>query len=317
MAEQPSFRSIPKVELHLHLGGSYPLDYLFSIATAEQKQELEKNLAAISRKVDYHEVFAAFNVIAQIVNTEEKAKDGIEALCRELAEDGIVYAEIRTGLKDLGNGAESYLQTVLRGLQNSENFQSRLLLSLKRASSLAEAKLTVDLALKYKDRGVVGIDITGNSTIGRLEAIIPELKRAKEGGLFLTIHMGEAPGELDQIEILESLNPDRIGHAVFLTPEAKDWILTHRVPIEVCPTSSVLVQMVEKYQDHPGLLYSAQGHPIVICTDDPLIFQNSLSSEFQTLRESGLSHEQLHQIAASSFDYAFLSQEEKLLLRKN
>ena len=65
MAEQPSFRSIPKVELHLHLGGSYPLDYLFSIATTEQKEELEKNLAAISQKVDYHEVVAAFNVIAQ------------------------------------------------------------------------------------------------------------------------------------------------------------------------------------------------------------------------------------------------------------
>lgn len=178
MAEQPSFRSIPKVELHLHLGGSYPLDYLFSIATAEQKQELEKNLAAISQKVDYHEVFAAFNVI------------------------------------------------------------------------------------------------------------------------------------------LESLSPDRIGHAVFLTPEAKAWILTHRVPIEVCPTSSVLVQMVEKYQDHPGLQYLMQGHPIIICTDDPLIFQNSLSSEFQTLSESGLTHEQLHQVAASSFDHAFLSKGEKQKLKK-
>ncbi len=310
----PYFQEIPKAELHLHLGGSYPLNYLLTIASDAQKEALLKNLESISRKIDYHEGFKVFGLIAEIVNTDEKIEQGIRALCQELKEDGVIYVEVRTGLKDLGSGIEGYLQTVLRGMRQeaSERFHARLLLSLKRASSAALARSTVDLAIKYKDLGVVGIDVSGDSTLGQIGAIVPELIRAKEAGLFLTVHMGESAKEQGQKEILEVLRPHRIGHGVHLNPDAAGWILENRVPIEICPTSSVLVQMVDDYSAHPGLLYYLQGHPIVICTDDPLLFQHSLSQELCALSEyTFLNFDQLRQIVKKSLDHAFLSEEEK------
>lgn len=311
------FQAMPKVELHLHLGGSYPLDYLLTIATETQKAALVKNLDLISNGVDYHDGFRVFPLISQIVNTDEKVEKGTEALCRFLEEDGIVYAEIRTGLKNLGSGLEGYLQSVLKGIQTgtSDRFRARLLLSLQRSSSLSQAQATVDLALKYQDQGVVGIDLSGDSTFGQVETILPELKRAKEAGLFLTVHLGESAEEQGQLQILQELQPHRIGHGVFLTAEALKWILKNDIPIEVCPTSSVLVKMIERYEQHPALQYQAQGHPIVICTDDPLIFQNSLSSELTVLSEKTLlSYEQLQAIAKNAVQHAFLSQEEKQFL---
>ena len=315
--ELERFQQLPKAELHLHLGGSYPLDYLLTIATNSQKDALLKNLDLIAKRVDYHEGFQVFSLIGQIVNTEEKVEKGTEALCHALAKDGVVYVEIRTGLKDLRDGLEGYLQAVLKGIQKgtSDRLQARLLLSLQRASSGPQAKATVDLALKYRDQGVVGIDLSGDSTLGQVETILPELKRAKEAGLFLTLHLGESAKEQGQRQILEELQPHRIGHGVFLENDALDWILENRIPIEVCPTSSVLVKMIDKYDAHPGLRYYAQGHPIVICTDDPLIFQNSLSSELSILSETtSLSFEQLQAISRQALNHAFLSHEEKQFL---
>lgn len=310
----PFFQEIPKAELHLHLGGSYPLDYLLTVASEPQQKALLEYLSSISQKVDYHEAFNVFTLIGQIVNDDKKVEKGAAALCQSLEKDGVTYAEIRTGLKDLGSGLEGYLQSVLRGIEQAHSSQLhvRLLLSLKRTSSLVLAKSTVDLAIKYRDRGVVGIDVSGDSTLGQIDTILPELKRAKEAGLFLTVHMGESKKEEEQRKTLEELKPHRIGHGVHLTRDALDWIFENSIPIEICPTSSVLVQMVDDYSAHPGLGYYLRGHPVIICTDDPLIFQKSLSQEFLSLSEKTfLNFNQLQQIARKAFDHAFLSEEEK------
>jgi adenosine deaminase len=302
------FCEMPKAELHLHLGGAFPLDFLLEIATPSQQQKLTENLNLISKGVSYNDIFQVFKIVSQIVNSDEKIEAGTYALCQSLENDGVVYAEIRTGLKDFGNGFEGYLQSVLNGLKKgcSDKFQGKLLLSLQRSSTLDVAKKTVDLALKYKDSGIIGLDISGDSTTGDIETINSELLRAKSNGLFLTVHMGEAPNEKNQIEILQSLKPDRIGHGVFLSQDALNWILENKVPLEVCLTSSVLVQMTNDYVEHPGLQYYKEGHPIVICTDDPLIFRTSLSNELQILYNvSSFNLDEVKDIARASFKYAF------------
>jgi len=224
-----------------------------------------------------------------------------------LSPNQVTYAEIRTGLKNLGHGYEAYLNAVLDGIKQS-TFRAALLLSLQRNSSPEIAKLTVDLALKYRTSGVVGIDISGDSSIGQIERIIPELLRAKEGGLSIVLHMGESPNEIDQLSLLETLHPNRIGHGVHLSEEARKWMKQHRTPLEICLTSSVLVQMIDRPDSHPGISYFQQGYPIVLCTDDPLLFSTTLSQEFLIAHQLGFSLDELTQIAQNSFLYALSPQ---------
>lgn len=311
------YRNIPKAELHLHLGGSYPLDYVLSLATPAQKEALEKGLKKIAEGIPYNDCFFIFGLISQIVNTEERVEKGTEALCRAMKEDGIVYAEIRTGIKDLGQGQEKYLQAVLRGIEReiSDTFHVRLLLSLQRSSSIDYVKKTIDLALRYRDKGIVGLDISGDSTVGQIESLVPELMRAKENGLFLTLHIGESPLEKNQRWVLEELKPHRIGHGVHLDPAALEWVLQNKVPIEVCLSSSKCVQMIGPKDEHPGFSHYLKEHPIAICTDDPLLFSTTLSDEFALL-ENSLPMEKIKELARSAMDYAFLSEEEKHHLRE-
>lgn len=301
------FQRLPKAELHLHLGGSFPKEYLFSIATTEQQEELEKGLSLIAKGVDYSAAFPVFQVIAQIVNTEEKVQRGVESLCASLREDNICYVEIRTGLRDLGQGCEEYLKAVLAGIEASacKGFKANLILSLQRSSSMTAVQKTIDLALKYQNRGVVGIDISGDSTIGQIDRIMPQLIQAKEAGLSYVVHMGEVPNEADQMLLLTMLEPKRIGHGVYLSKEAKEWILSHQIPIEVCLTSSVLVKMINHYEQHPGIEFFQLGHPIVLCTDDPLLFSITMSKEVLYAHEfCRLTDEDLRQIIENAFYYA-------------
>lgn len=306
----PFFHDLPKAELHLHLGGAYPKSYLFSLATEEQKEKLERALSSVANRVSYKEVFTVFEIVRQLVDTEIKVQRGVEALCRELKRDNVVYVEIRTGLKDLSHGAEAYLQAVLAGIEaeKANRFTAKVLLSLQRNSSLESARKTIDLAIKYQSRGVAGIDLSGDSTVGDVMTIREELERAKNAGLPFIVHIGEDPREKDQLFLLETLQPDRIGHGVHLTHQAKEWILNKKIPLEVCLTSSVLVQMIDDLEEHPGIAMLRLGHPVVFCTDDPLLFSVTLSDElFRAYRFGGLSLEEISEANRMAFEYALKS----------
>ena len=303
-----TMKEIPKAELHLHLGGSYPLEYVLSIASEDQREKLNSGLEKISQGVDYSSVFGIFPLVSQIVNTEEKIEKGTEALCKWLAADGVTYVEIRTGLKNLGKGYEEYLLSVLRGMStcSSQGVTAKLLLSLQRASTPDIAKVTVDLAIKYKKEGIVGLDLSGDSTLGNLKQIISQFKRAKNNGLHLSLHLGESPKETKQEKLLKLLKPERVGHGVHLSKNAKKWIIKKRIPLEVCLSSSQQVNMVQNYTEHPGFEFYKMGHPITLCTDDPLIFGSSLSNEYELFQKgSGLSDNEMAELARESFRYSF------------
>lgn len=309
----------PKAELHSHYSGAVPLWYLESIiddqVTLDEYKLLVQGLHKLKSGVDYHDAFKYFSHIYKILNTYEKVENGLIAIAEEYLQDNVIYLELRTGLKDLGKGIEEYLQALLRGIKRCpSDITIKLMLSLRRDTSAADAQKIVDLAIRYKEHGVVGIDVSGDSTLIGTENIIPAIRRAKMEGIFLSLHIGESAEEIDtpdkevaQAELLELVQPERIGHGVFLSEQSVSWLLQHPdIPIEVCPSSSVLAGMVDHHSNHPGLLYHlAHEHPVVVGTDDPLLFQTTLTNEYLKLIEVGFDLDQIKQMIANSFQFAF------------
>lgn len=281
-----NLKAMEKVELHLHIGGAWPLSFLKEIAHPKDFQDLCEMINQFDQGVNYHEAFRIFNLIGKIMNSNERIEQGVAALCEELILDHVVYAELRTGLKDLGTGLEGYLQSVLKGIQvgsDDKNLKVGLILSLRRDTKTAVANQTIDLAIRYYNQGVVGIDISGDSTLGNGgHEIWPALMRAKEAGLPITLHIGESLEETPERQMFEllTLQPKRIGHGVHLCEAAQNWIQEHQTLVELCLTSALKTGMIQHPSEHPGLKLLLQGHPVAICTDDPLIFNTSLSEEY-------------------------------------
>jgi adenosine deaminase len=94
--------------------------------------------------------------------------------------------------------------------------KTNLILSIDRRNDLPTALHVVDLALKYRSKGVVGIDLCGDPAVGEVSIFQPAFEKAKTHGLKITIHFAEAPQSSTSKELwtLLSYQPDRIGHVI-------------------------------------------------------------------------------------------------------
>lgn len=287
-----NIKKIPKADLHIHLGGAYPLSYLKELANTD---ELENMLSRINQGIAYKDVFYTFDLVRKIVDTEEKIKNGIKSLLNELKEDNVIYAEIRFRLKDFGNGKESYLVNILETIDGTI---ANPILSLRRDSSINE----VNDILTYSKKYGIGVDISGNENKGELSVIhVPSL----------TIHIGET--EQDCYEQLKQMNPRRVAHAVKINEQTKNLLYENNTHIEICLTSNIKTKLA-KYSNHPVREYHNRN--ISICTDDPLIFQTNLTKELELYREMcNATDEDLLAVTLNAVNSSFTNKEEKKRLR--
>jgi len=295
----------PKDDLHIHLGGAWPLDFLEKVAEGKDLIALNRFKERIATGIDYSDVFEIFPILGRIVNSNELISQGAFALCQKFHEDNVTYAEVRTGLKKLDGTLEDYLQSVIKGLEKGCRYYSTttpIILSIRRDDSLEHAKETIELALKYRD-SICGIDISGDSTKGNLEDLTEAIELAKEQGLPFVLHLGESDkeGAERQLKELQLLEPKRVGHGVHLGPEALNYIKENQIPLEICLTSAQLANMISDNQEHPGLELHRQNHPVCFSTDDPTVFSTTLSEELYKLaRLLNLSMEAIQNLLENS-----------------
>jgi len=115
-------------------------------------------------------------------------------------------------------------------------------------------------------------------------------RKAKCSSLRLKAHVGEYGTADDVMEAVEELGLDEVHHgiAVAKSPQIMRWLARHKVQLNVCPTSNLMLGLVDGYNRHPiRELYDA-GIPVTVNTDDMLIFNSSVSQEYMKLFDSGL-----------------------------
>ena len=138
-------------------------------------------------------------------------------------------------------------------------------------------------------------------------------QRARELGFRLTIHSGEALGPASMWTVLKLIKPDRIGHGVrcIEDPSLVNHLKVHKIPLEICLTSNVLLGLCKSYSNHPiGQLVEA-GVDVSINTDDPGFFNTSLSQEIDLAHSAGVSKPQMIDVLRNGFKHAFLDVQRK------
>ena len=164
---------------------------------------------------------------------------------------------------------------------------------------------SVDLAIKYKNSGIVGLDWCGNPEIGLFKPFIPVFQKGRDAGLKSTIHFGEVEEHENVKDIIE-FRADRVGHATVLSDEAITTLLKNPIPIEICFTSNLLCKTITEAELHHFDSFYCSDYPVILCTDDKGVFGSELSNEyFQVAKTFNLSEEQVSNLAKHSFNYIF------------
>lgn len=126
--------------------------------------------------------------------------------------------------------------------------RTKLILSVDRKHDASEVAETVDLAIRFRNRGVVGVDLCGNPARGiDVEMLRREFDRAKEAGLKLTIHFAEIPASASQVELagLLAMGPERLGHIIHVPEDVREEIGRRKVGLEMCLSCNVHAKLTE------------------------------------------------------------------------
>ncbi len=177
--------------------------------------------------------------------------------------------------------------------------------------SMAINKTMVELAIMIPD--VVAIDIAGDESAQPLSEFIDLLLMVKAAGKYITVHAGET--QSTDLQLCFELGIDRIGHATKLI-DYPDLLVKCRIPLEINVTSNVRTQAVLNYRGHPVRKYYDMGLIVTISTDDPGIFDITLSTEYITLYDNGFTLEELKRIAYNGIHALFADPSIKDTLRE-
>ena len=321
--------SMPKVELHTHVEGAVRPETILDIAEQHQLPLPADTASALKEKIGmrpgedllaFLKKFDHFRFVFDQPSTLERlAYECIEDNARE----NIGYTELRINpRKNLQKvSIDEVLDSVLKGMKQASSdlgVESRLIVSINRSYPVESAMDIARAAVARKDQGVVGLDLAGDEVHHPASKFKEVFAYARENGLHVTIHAGEAVGPESIRQAIEDCGAQRIGHGVRLQedPKLEAEVRQKGVVLEMCPTSNQLLNVTPDLKQYPLKRYHHQGIAVTINTDDRHIFDVTLASEFTTLaRETGMSLQELQQVALNGVEAAFLPAAEKAELR--
>jgi adenosine deaminase len=305
--------AMPKVELHVHLEGSIRPETLLKLArrhTIALPADTVEALRAWYTFTDFAHFVQVYVAISQCLRTA----DDIELVAREFlagqAAQRIRYSEVTY---------TPYTHYVQKGLPFAEQ-----LAALNRARAWAAAELGVtmgivldiarempgqdspivaDWAISAMGDGVVALGLGGSERGNPPEKHRAAFKRARAAGLPSVPHAGEIEGPSSIWGALRALDAVRLGHGVRCLddPALVDELRARQIPLEVCPTSNVCLGVAPSLADHPLPKLIEQGLYVTINSDDPPMFNTTLTNEYlASARAFGFGARQIEQLALNA-----------------
>lgn len=289
--------SYPKIELHVHLEGTVRPQTLLEIARRNGyplPADTVEGLRALYEYRDLAHFIEVFMLTSGALQREEDFRQIVVEYAEEAVSHGAVYLEAIFSL-GLWRGLDSdvVFTGVCDGAEEArERFgiEIRVTPDIARVYTLDEALLTARYAIKYRDRGVVGIGLGGPEVGNPPEPYAPAFALARSEGLASVPHAGEHVGPESVRGALEALGASRIRHGIRAIddPALLQELAERRVVLDVCPISNVRTRAVPSLAGHPLPRLVAAGAVCSLSTDDPAMFGTDLSGEYDAATSLGL-----------------------------
>jgi aminodeoxyfutalosine deaminase len=288
----------PKIELHVHLEGAIRPATLLEIARRNRQPlpaDTVEGLQELYEFTDFDDFIRVWLLTTNCLRTAEDFRQVVVDYAAEAAGHGAVYLE----------GIFSPSERVQRGVAWPEIFTGYTEGAVEAYQRHGVAvRLTPDLyrtldpdlavecarwAVRYADRGVVGLGLGGMEAACPAAEYAEAFKVAVDGGLALVPHAGEAAGP-DSIREILSFQPARIRHGIRAVedPGLLAEIVDRGLVLDVCPTSNLRTRVVGSLAEHPLPRLRAAGVPCSISTDDPAMFGTDLGAEHAIAAQLGV-----------------------------
>jgi adenosine deaminase len=341
MSDRPTLDMLvraPKVVLHDHLDGGLRPQTVVDLAAdagygglpTNDAGELTRWFTRSEARSSLDLYLGRFQHTVAVMQTEAALRRVAAECAQDLADDGVVYAEVRFAPElhlDAGLTLDQVVTAVLAGMAEGSAGRTItvgvLLTAMRHAARSVEI---AELALRHRDVGVVGFDIAGSEAGYPPTRHLDAFRRIAQGNFHITIHAGEAFGLPSIWEALQFCGAERLGHGVRIVDDiavAADgsvelgrlasFVRDRRVALELCPTSNVDTGAVASIAEHPIDLLKRLRFRVTINTDNRLMSNITLSRELAGLVDTfGYGWDDIEWMTINAMKSAFWPFEERL-----
>ncbi|BCB85290.1 adenosine deaminase [Phytohabitans suffuscus] len=329
----------PKALLHDHLDGGLRPATIIELA-AEVGHPLPETTAdqlagwfvSACDSGSLERYIATFEHTVAVMQTESALRRVATECALDLADDGVVYAEVRFAPEqhlNRGLTLEQVVEAVLAGFADGSERAAAagrpirigtLLTAMRHA---ARSQEIAELAVRFRDTGVVGFDIAGAEAGFPPTRHLDAFEYLQRENFHFTIHAGEAFGLPSIWQAIQWCGADRLGHGVRIVDDVTGGVLGRlaayvrdkRIPLELCPSSNVQTGAAPSIAEHPiGLLRDLRFR-VTVNTDNRLMSGTSMSREMALLVEAfGYGWAEMQWFTINAMKSAFIPFDERLAI---
>jgi adenosine deaminase len=287
------FKSLPKVELHLHLEGAAPPAFIRTKAKAkgiDLSKIFDETGAYVYR--DFPHFLQVYEAACTVLTNPQDFHDLTLAVLEQSADHGVVYSETFLSPDFCGGGDVIAWRDYLAAIEAAAaTAQAQMGITLRgvitciRHFGPDQAKVIAHCAQQTAGTFITGFGIAGNEAMLKPRDFVYAFDAAREAGLGLTAHAGEWGGPESVRDALRDLKVSRIGHGVRAIEDlALVYELAERgIVLEVCPGSNVALGLYKDTRAHPICSLHERGVKVTVSTDDPPFFHTTMTQEYQAL----------------------------------
>jgi adenosine deaminase len=323
--------ALPKAELHVHLEGSIEPPTVVELAARHGVSLTIDEAAARYAPGDFLQFIEAFKWVTSLLRGPADYALIARRFAESMRRQNVLYAEVTLSIGIMfwrkqdpaaNFAALREAASQVPGVRLAWIFDAVRQWGANAAMEVA--RVAVQLRSRDRSPDIVAFGIGGDELALPTSEFRSVYEYAANQGLHRLIHAGEIGGPESVREAVEILGAERIGHgiAVMRDERAMDFLAARGVPLEVCPTSNLRTGALARqlgretagYEQHPLASFFRRGLPVTISSDDPAMFETTVSSEYLHAHRMGLKPTELVHIAEASFHHAFLPAEDKAAL---
>ncbi|MEM6322999.1 MAG: adenosine deaminase [Pseudomonadota bacterium] len=315
-----TWRSVPKVELHLHLEGAAPPRFIAALAR-EKSLDLSSIFDGEGGYLyrDFWHFLEVYETACRALQTPEDFYRLTLEVMQKSASHGVVYTETFVspdfcGGRDIGAWRE-YLAAMQQASREGEaRFGTTLrgIATCLRHLGPEPAVEVARCAAATAGDWLVGFGMAGDELQHAPRDFVRAFDIARDAGLGITVHAGEWGGAASVRDALDALRPARIGHGVQAIDDAAlvARLAEEGVVLECCPGSNVVLGVYETWAAHPIDRLRQAGVPVTVSTDDPPFFAITMTSDYANLAETfGWGQSDFQAVAKTAIEAAFCDAE--------
>lgn len=291
-----TLNALPKVELHTHLEGAAPPEFIRQLAQ-EKSIDLtgvfdDEGNYAFDNFLHFLKVYEAATAVLQTPVDYQRL---ILAVLEKSAANGVIYTETFVSPDFCGNRDVGAWREYVHAMQEASSIGEKThgivlrgIVTPIRHFEVSKAKEVAVCAVETFGDWVVGFGIGGDEGAGKFSDFTYAYDMAREAGMHLTAHAGEFAGAQSVRSAIRDLGVSRIGHGVRAIEDMSvvEELVERDVVLEVCPGSNIALGLFPTWQDHPIARLRDAGVKVTVSTDDPPFFHTSMNDEYNNLAQA-------------------------------